>query len=252
MIANNRAPYTRKDLGLPAEKLLAVTLGHANPNKRILEVIEAVAKTPDLRKRLIYAIVGPAEGSYGEALRNAVANYRLEETVRLVGYASDEVLSSYLTHADICINLRYPAMEGASASVIEEMLYGKPVIVTDSGFFRELPSEAVRKIEPEMEINGVVEALRGITGNPQLRQQMGSKAKRFAEEQADARTYAAGFLEFANEIMDGVPILKFTDRIAVQLTAMGVASDMPIVGTVAAQAYELFCANGREIKPLPD
>jgi hypothetical protein len=143
-------------------------------------------------------------------------------------------------------------MEGASASVIEEMLYGKPVIVTDSGFFRELPAEVVCKIDPEMEINRIMQALREMTGNPKLRQQMGSRAKRFAEEQADAKAYAAGFLEFTNEIMDAAPILKFADRIAAQLAAMGVASDMPVVRTVAEQSYELFCANGREIKPLPE
>jgi glycosyltransferase involved in cell wall biosynthesis len=247
-----RAPLTRADLAVPKDRLLVVTVGHANSNKRILEVIEAIAGDRELSKTLVYAILGPAEGSYCDLLRNAVRKHRLEETVRLVGYVSDEVLSSYLVHSDVCVNLRYPAMEGASASAVEEMLYGKPVIVTNSGFYRELPSDAVYKIDPGSEIEGIRQALRQLASKPEIRKRIGAAARRFAEEEAQASRYATGFLQFANEIMDGAPILKFADRMAFHLSGMGVTADMPLLTTVAATAHELFCANGRELKPLPE
>jgi glycosyltransferase involved in cell wall biosynthesis len=247
-----RPPLSRRDLQIPDDKLLVVTIGHANPNKRILEVIEAIGNSKRLSGQLIFAVVGLCQGPYEEILRRAIRKFGLENTIRLAGRVSDEDLSSYLMHADICVNLRYPAMEGASASTIEEMLYGKPVIVTDSGFCSELPLGAVCKITPGNEVKGIGQALCRLAGDPELRKGMGDRAKRFATGQAQASRYAEGFLDFANEVTDALPILKFTDRLAAQMSAMGVCGDRPLVGTVAEDAWELFCSSGRDVKPLPE
>jgi glycosyltransferase involved in cell wall biosynthesis len=236
----------------PEGKTLVVTIGHANANKRILEVIEAIGTSRTLSGRILYAIVGASDGTYRQALLNAIKKFHLEETVRLTGFVGEDVLTSYLMHANICVNLRRPAMEGASASAIEEMLQGKPVIVSDNGFYGELPSEAVYKVAPGEEVQRVAEALLRLSGDPALGMEMGARGKRFASEQALPARYAAGFLEFANEVMDVAPLLKFIDRAAMQIQAMGVAPDASLPSTVAEVAYELFCANGCAIKPLPE
>jgi glycosyltransferase involved in cell wall biosynthesis len=243
--SSGTAPLSRRTLDLSDDKLVAVTIGHANSNKRILEVIEAIANSPGLAGRIVYVVLGLCEGPYGEVLRQAILTHGLQHTVRLMGQVSDDLLSSYLVHADVCVNLRYPAMEGASASVIEEMLYGKPVVVSNTGFFRELPSDGVIKITPGEEVEGLKRALAKLVSDTELRKKMGSHAQRFAIENSRASNYAMGFLGFAQEIMASKPILRFMDYVAMQLAAMGVPSDGPLVTAMAETAYELLCANAR-------
>jgi glycosyltransferase involved in cell wall biosynthesis len=247
-----RPPLSRKDLQLPNDKLVVLTIGHANSNKRILEVIEAIGKSRRLSGQVIYAVLGFCQGPYESMIRQTIGKFGLEEAVRLMGQVSDDVLCAYLMHADVCVNLRNPAMEGASASAIEEMLHGKPVIVTNSGFYRQLPSDAVFKVEPGEEVRGVSEILARLAGDAPLRRRVGDQAKRFASEQARPDRYAAALLEFANELRDAMPILKFSRRVAVQLAGMEVTRDMPLISRVADSTYELFCANGRELKSLPE
>ena len=115
---------SRQQLGVPETGLLLVTVGHLNPNKRIHAVIDALGRHPRMAENLTYAVLGPADPAYHHRLQAAVKAYGLEKVVRFPGYVSDEVLQSYVTHADACVNLRYPAMEGASGSAVEEMMQG--------------------------------------------------------------------------------------------------------------------------------
>jgi glycosyltransferase involved in cell wall biosynthesis len=46
----------------------------------------------------------------------------------------------------VLVNLRYPTMGETSGSVIRAMSIGKPLIVSDVGWFAELPDDAVLKV----------------------------------------------------------------------------------------------------------
>ena len=246
------ATKSKPDLQIPGDRLLVITVGHANPNKKIVETIEAIGGSERLARTVVYVVLGPCDGPYGDEIRRTIVHFGLDQTVRVLGRVSDDVLASYLTHADVCVNLRCPAMEGASASAIEEMLYSKPVIVTDVGFYRELPSQAVIRIMPGNEVDGLTEALCRLATEPGLRKGMGKEARRFAAEHSAPDKYVAGLLEFVREVTDGIPILKLMDRIADRLSAMGVSVDQPLARKVADEAYSMLCANGRVLRPLPE
>ena len=171
---------TRASLKIPKEHVLLVTVGHVNPNKRIHSVIKVLAGNPALRGRLTYAILGSHGGPYYQQLVALVAKSGMESAVRFLGYASDEVFQAYSAHADIFVNLRFPAIEGASASVIEEMLCGKPVIVTDTGFYNELPGECVWKINPAREEEDLSAAFQRLTADAAVRSQLGTQAQEYA------------------------------------------------------------------------
>jgi glycosyltransferase involved in cell wall biosynthesis len=245
----SRPNVSREDLRIPADRVLIVTVGHVNPNKRITPFIEALGRNPDLCSRVVYAVLGPCEGPYREEIVALIRKYALQDVVRILGYTAEDRLHAYLTHADICANLRFPAMEGGSASVVEEMLYGKPVIVTDNGVYSELPDDCVRKIRPENELEDLIEALRELIGNPAGRQQMGVRARRFAKEEFSADRYVNGFLDLAEELLDLKPLLQVVDRMADRMAQMGVSGDLPIVDTVANECYTLFC--GHKARPDP-
>jgi len=229
----------RTGLAVGDDQLLIVTVGHVNPNKRIDAVINALVQLGPAAQRIVYAIVGPCSPAYKKILDAAIARYHLQDTVRFMGQVPDEALNAYLTHADICINLRFPVTEGASASVIEEMLFGKPVIVTDVGFYHELPDDTVIKIDPMRE-QDLTPALSNLVNDPELRTRLGTAARAFAETEFAPARYAKEIMDFAWEVRSARPLLTVADRVAKECYRMGIAADMKIVGTIANEMGVIF------------
>ena len=53
---------------------------------------------------------------------------------------------SLMAACDVLVNLRYPTMGETSGSVIRALSLGKPVLVSDVGWFSELPDGVVLKV----------------------------------------------------------------------------------------------------------
>jgi glycosyltransferase involved in cell wall biosynthesis len=238
---NRSVPSIERDaLKIPPGKKLAVTIGQANENKRIHVVMATLAANPDLAKSLLYVVVGGCEGPYGEKLLALQDRLGLREHMRFTGYASDSLLQSYLAHADFCINLRLPAMEGGSASCAEQMLYGKAIIVTDTGVYRDLPDDCVWKTRPESESADLQCAMRTMAGNSELRHRLGEAARGHAEKNFSPAAYADSVLAFCNLVAHTRPAMDLIDEAAQELRRMGVSSDMEVVATVARESALLM------------
>lgn len=238
VLGSERVP-SRKGLDVPEDRVLIVTVGHVNPNKRVMAMIDALGHT-DLASRVFYAVLGPVDPGHLAELSKAVRLFDLENTVRFLGAVPDDRLAAFLTHADIFVNLRFPTFEGASASAIEELLYGKPVVVTDTGWYRELPDDCVLKIRPEQESEDLVRCLKRLVADEPLRRRMGQAGKLYARETFRADRYAAGILELATEVLDAKPLLALADRIGHQMARMGTALEAPLVSSVAETSSALF------------
>ena len=237
-----KAVLGRAGIEVGPDVMLLVTVGYVNANKRIESVIEALAgwATPG---RVKYVILGPYEEGYRRRLERLIRSNGLEGVVRLTGYASEEVLAAHLTAADVCLNLRYPALEGASASVIEEMLYGKAVIVSDTGFYQELPDDCVRKVRPDHEREDLALVLQTLLADAGLRKDMGQRAREFAESNCRATVYARQILKFIGQVRAARPLIELADRLSGELRRIGVDGEMPIVDTVAQECQNLFCGD---------
>jgi glycosyltransferase involved in cell wall biosynthesis len=233
---------SRQDLGVDEDQILIVTVGHVNPNKRISDVIAALVQLGSVSHRIRYFIVGSCPALYQAELEANIQRHGFQELVRFVGHVSDEILRSYLFHADICINLRYPSMEGASASLIEEMLFGKAIVVNDVGFFSEVPNDCLLKIQPEA-IDELAAALNKLVTDPLSRRRLGNLARQFAEEEFRSDRYAKELMDFAWKVRSAQPLLRLADRVALECNRMGITSDMSIVGSIARELEDLFCKN---------
>jgi glycosyltransferase involved in cell wall biosynthesis len=53
---------------------------------------------------------------------------------------------SLMAACDVLVNLRYPTMGETSGSVIRALALGRPLLVSDVGWFGELPDDAVLKV----------------------------------------------------------------------------------------------------------
>ena len=237
---NRDAPTpTRRELGVAEDCLLIVTIGHANPNKQITSTIDAIGQLRGSVGAMQFVIAGSYSGAYKKDIDAAIRRNKLESVVKVAGEVTDADLRGYLAAADICVNLRYPAMEGASASAIEEMLYGKPMIVANTGFYAELPEDCVVKVEPTSDA-GLRAAIQSLATDPELRRRLGSAARAFAEREFGADHYAELALQFADEVRRARPLLGLADKMASVCRSMGIPPGHAMVESLAVELGNLF------------
>ena len=236
----------RNELPIPPGKLLLLTVGNLNRNKRVDEVIECLAANRELAKKVYYVACGSVDRDTAIRLRDLISRSGLDDVVRLNGHTAEAELNSYFAAADVCINLRNPAMEGGSASLAELMLHGKAGIVSDTGVYAEIPDECVLKVRPEHEREDLARVLASVVADRTLRERLGACALRYAEENFTAEVYCRRLLRFLEEAGAWKPVLEPLHRAARTLSDLKIPPDMEIVRTIARVSAEMFCGSADE------
>ena len=223
-------------LGVPRDKLLLLSVGQVNPNKRIEAVLEVLGQDAELAARVQYVVIGRfTHPAYREKLDQLVRQYRLANVVRLLGQQSDEVLYQYLSSADLCINLRNPAMEGASASLVEALYFGRPLLVSDTGCYREVPDGCVLKVPLQNEVPSLHKLLRDLIGDSARRQALGQAGRAHVLQHHSPSSFAREFLQFL-EMLDSVqPQLDLMDRVSHELVAMQVRAGAELIQKISRE-----------------
>jgi glycosyltransferase involved in cell wall biosynthesis len=162
--------------------------GHLNESKRVPELLAAFER---LRRRLPEArllLVGALSPRLGEL--------RLPAGVLREEYVPEERLWALMAACDACVSLRAPTMGETSAVAVRAMSVGKPLVVSDVGWFRELPDEVAIKVPVGQ---GEIEALEAALERAAASPEMGAAALRLAEEEHRldhvADLYAAALAE---------------------------------------------------------
>lgn len=125
-----------KRFRLPQEAILISSFGSIENTKLNHVVCETINRLSAQADRVFYLMVG--EGSY--------ADRYLNKNIRKTGYLGISEFNSLIRHSDIIVNLRYPSMGETSGTLIRALGMGKPCIVSDDGWFSEIPDDAVIKI----------------------------------------------------------------------------------------------------------
>jgi len=218
-----------------------LTVGVVNPNKRVEAVINAVAGSPVLRTRCEYNIVGRIEPSYRAKLESLIADAGLQHAVHVNGEVSDFELHWRFVEADILACLRWPALEGASASCIEAMSYGKAVIVTDTGFYSSIPSDCVLKVSLAREAQELAQHLEMVAVDVNARDALGKRALDWAKRECAPEAYAERIEPLLEVAAEERPFADALKQIGLVLRAMGVQDNDPIVNRVGSEFQTLFC-----------
>jgi glycosyltransferase involved in cell wall biosynthesis len=210
-----------------------LTVGHLNPNKQVHRVVQMLAADPDLAARVRYTIVGPDDGfkAYSSDIRRFIARHADGLNVELVGWQPDGELDRLMDQTDVFVNLRHPVMEGSSASLMRQLAYGRPVLCFESGFFGELPPEAVVRV-PAGDFPAAARALRGLVGDASRRQTVGARARALAASYSE-RSYAEGLMALIEESRHAAPALGCLDSVARELGQMDVDGRSPIFDKIA-------------------
>ncbi|HZT91815.1 MAG TPA: glycosyltransferase [Gaiellaceae bacterium] len=151
--------------------------GFLNMNKRIPQLLQAFAALRRDRSRARLLLVGAAGERFDVARR--LERLGLTDGVDVVDYVPEERLWPLMAACDVLVNLRYPTMGETSGSVIRGLSLGKAMVVSDVGWFAELPDDVALKVPvDEHEVATLAAAL-------------GLAADRAGELGAAARAYVA-------------------------------------------------------------
>lgn len=230
----------------PPRKLTILTVGSVNPNKRHQTVIQCLAHSKFLRERCQFRIVGHIESTQQKKLERLLESFSHRPDVVITGSVSRDRLQKELANAHILSCLRYPALEGASASVIEGILTGKPVIVCNTGCYQEIPDHLVFKIDPNHERSELSHTLEQILRHYDEATQKALTARQWAQERHSPAQYASAFLQFARQVLYNQPVLKVADRIADQLRAWNAPPNPQFLERIDSTMRGLFTGSPPE------
>ncbi|HHX81322.1 MAG TPA: glycosyltransferase family 4 protein [Acholeplasmataceae bacterium] len=118
----NRA-LKRKEIGVPEESFVLLSVGELNKNKNHEAVIKALAEVGN--KDIHYIICG--EGRLEEYLNNLSKSLGIENQVHLLGFRKDVIEITKVSDVFVLPSYR----EGLSLALMEAMACGLPVICSD-------------------------------------------------------------------------------------------------------------------------
>lgn len=186
--------------GYPADKVSIVSVGYVNFNKLADRVLDAFAQSRELQNSAYYAIVGDAHDlNYLGTLEHKMNIHRLRHCAKITGRVDDATLKAYYDNADIVCNLRMPAIEGGSATLQEQMYMGKAVVVVDTGIYQDLPDDCVAKVDPKNMEQSLRQTLERLAQDREYREELGRRAREFAQAHYAPEEYVRRFCAFAAE-----------------------------------------------------
>jgi glycosyltransferase involved in cell wall biosynthesis len=204
---------------------IVACLGHLNFAKRIPQLLDAFEL---VRHRFPDALLVLAGGAApGMRLEQA----RLGDGVLRLDYQDESDLWQLLADCDVCVNLRWPTMGETSGMAIRALSLGKPLVVTDAGWFSELPDSVVAKVPvDEFEIATLAAILELLAEDDGLRERMGAAASEYAHREHDldhvADLYVAALEEVAGSPTVRDAVLRDVARSAYEVGMSAYASDL--------------------------
>jgi glycosyltransferase involved in cell wall biosynthesis len=196
--------------------------GHLNESKRIPQLLRAFAvvrkRHPDARLLLIGS-EAPGFDLAGRLERLGVGT----EGVIREPYVEERRLWSLMSACAACVQLRAPTMGETSASALRTLSLGTPLVVSDVGWFSELPDDVALKVPVggEEEVDALAEALEHLGADGDLRTRMGTAVREYVAREHDLGRAAELYVAALEEAAGGTAV-----RDKVLLEVAGAAVDV--------------------------
>lgn len=192
----------RQKLNLPLDQFIVTSLGHLNPYKRLDSALWAFKKFCREFPNARYLLVGSLSPNYD--VKAMVRALGLENNVQIVGFVENaDERDLYVAASDVCVNLRYPTAGETSASLLRIMGAGRPVLVSRTGTFSELPDDVCIKVDiDEAEEELLLEYLRLLCRDENIRLQIGDNARNYVVKNARLEDAAYDYYKFLCQVLN--------------------------------------------------
>ncbi|MCR8635979.1 glycosyltransferase family 4 protein [Paenibacillus radicis (ex Xue et al. 2023)] len=239
-LSNMKKNILKKKWGIKNEELIIASFGYISPTKRIHHIIKALAQM-DRKTEYKYLMVG--EGDYVNKL---IKKYNLEDKVILTGFTNSEEFDELIDLSDIVINLRYPYMGETSAALIRALLLGKATIVSDIGWFGELPNDIVIKIpiNEKNEVTLIKDAIQLLARNNVEKNKLEMNAITYANNYLNPHVISNDILKFTMTVMKRYSeekIIYFAcDKICEVLDVLDATCYDSYIDKISKTLYDIF------------
>jgi glycosyltransferase involved in cell wall biosynthesis len=220
---------------VPEGRFPVVTcVGHLNFAKRVPQLLESFQR---LRLRYPKALLVLGGGAASDLRLDA---NDLGDGVLRLDYQEEKDLWQLLADCDVAVSLRWPTMGETSGMAIRALSLGKPLVVSDIGWFSELPDSVAAKVRvDEFEVETLVAILELLADDEGLRARMGAAASDYARRGHDLERVADLYVAALEE--GAVP--KVRDAVlrdfATAAYEAGIGMNDPELAEIAARFREV-------------
>jgi glycosyltransferase involved in cell wall biosynthesis len=189
-----------------ADGVVVGCFGIVNQSKRVPELLDAVARVRSSHPNLTLLLVGPTSPGF-DLDRRLQRLGLVDEGVVREGWIDESRLWALMAGSDVLVNLRHPTMGETSGSVVRGLSLAKPLVVSDVGWFAELPAETALKVPPdEDEVATLAAALELLVSRPDVRATMGAAAADLAAREHDLHRVADLYVAALEVAAGGGPV----------------------------------------------
>lgn len=175
--------YLRTKYKLKEDDFIIGAVGMIAPSKQNEITCKAVKEYNKTHKKPVkYVMIGAG---------NYIDSY-LDKNIIKTGFLENKEFFNAVNSCNIIFNLRNPYNGESSATLMQCMLSGKNCVVTDIGWFSELPDECVLKISKDILIEELVQVIE----NCICMESYNKKGKEFVQGQCNSKTIAESIKRF--------------------------------------------------------
>ena len=216
---------------LSSDRFVVGCFGHLNPAKRLPQLLDAFALLRERVPEALLLLVGSlAPGLELELPEGAIHH----------GYVDEQRLWSFLAATDVCVSLRYPTMGETSGVAVRALSLGRPLVVSDVGWFADLPDEVAIKVPVEGDVEALASALERLARDPELREAMGAAASALAEGEYALGRVAEAYTAALEEAAGGEAVRDAVrSEIATAAAETGLRPDGDALGGIAERLREV-------------
>ncbi len=189
----------KSELGLTKFSPIISSFGFIFSHKRYNIILKSFKRFLSFYPNAILILVG------GDMMniRQMISSLGLAKSVFITGYIPQNKAQQYLDISDFCINLRYPTAGETSRSVLQIMASQKPVIVSDVGWFSELPNNACLKVGIDnLEEEQLLQFMIALSSNEVLKNTVGKNARDFVIKEHDPNKISQNYFSFLKNIIN--------------------------------------------------
>jgi glycosyltransferase involved in cell wall biosynthesis len=195
--------------GIPDAAILFGVFGGLTPEKRVPQVLEALAAVIPYAPAAHLLLAGGAPEHYDPT--PDVRRLELESRVTITGYLeTDEELTDCIAACDVSLNLRWPTAREVSGPWLRALAAARPTVTIDLAHMADVPSLDPRTWRPRPTGSGTLPpvtvaidildedhslrlAMRRLASDAALRAELGAAGRRYWEEEHSVERMAGDY-----------------------------------------------------------
>jgi glycosyltransferase involved in cell wall biosynthesis len=166
-------------LTLNISKPYFLFVGTIEPRKNLDRLLKAFALVPESFRKQFSLVIAGGKGWGDVNLEKLIREYELKDSVKLLGYVTDQELAALYSHARF---LAMPSLyEGFGLPLLEAMQYGTPVLTSHEGSMAEVVEDGGLLIDP-FSVESISAGIQEMLADDNLVKTLGDNARRRAQD----------------------------------------------------------------------